>query len=201
MKKKLLLFVLLSAFIVKAQENILFPDSFKLNPKLLSGMVIAKMPDEYKKEGIINNPAVIEDKRAIGIMSDLDNQDILQLYYEIYDTMGRNRDDAGVVVSRFVSEEALKSNLGNLVNQSNLVYLIKNNYLIKVWSDASQNGEEHITGMVNYYQNKLQAELYQAAELVSDTVSDLTETMDTELYQGVELEADTVSVELEVEEL
>ncbi|PXV68136.1 hypothetical protein CLV62_102168 [Dysgonomonas alginatilytica] len=182
MKKKLLLFVLFSVFIVKAQENISFPASFKLNPKLLSGMVIAEIPAEYKKEGIINNPAVIEDTHAIRMMANSDNRDILQLYYEIYETKEEDdygRDDAGVIVSRFVSEEALKNNLGELRNQSNLAYLVKNNYLIKVWSDASQNSEEHINGMVNYYQNSLQAELYQAAEQPGDT----TEVVQIEFYE------------------
>lgn len=94
-----MLVVLLSCFGVKAQETISFLESFNLEPTLLNGMVIAKIPDALQAKRIIGNPAVAEDKDVIGWMS-LDREE-------------DHSDDAGAIASAFASEEALKNILGN----------------------------------------------------------------------------------------
>lgn len=171
MRKIVLLFVFLSVFIVNAQEKVIFPESFNLDLKLLNGLVIAKIPDELQERGIIENPAVTENKDAIRYMTEFNSEDVLQVYYQIYQDEKDESDDAGVIVSRFISEEALRNNLRELRDQSNLAYLIKDNYLIEVWSDVSQDSTEQIAQMVDYYQNKLQAELYEAPEYPSQSTS------------------------------
>lgn len=196
MKKRLLLFILLSVFVVEAQEKILFPDSFKLDPKLLSGLVIAKIPEELQEKGITGNPALTDNKDVIGLLTEFNIEDVFGLYYEVYQSESDKHDDAGVVVSRFVSEEALHHNLGKLRKQSNLSYLVKNNYLIEVWSDVSQNSREQIMGMVDYYQNKLQAELYMLPEYYVDSVSVMTEEEQRESYQS----RDSTTLVIEVKE-
>lgn len=163
MRNILFLFILIPFLAANAQKKNQFLDDFKLNPKLLEGMVIASIPEKYSSKGITGNPAVTKDKRAIKMLS-ADNDSILQVYYEVYYNEDDNSDDAGVVVSRFSSEEALKDCLPTLRHQSNLAYLIKDNYLIMVWSDKSEKSEEQISDMVNYYKDKLNAEVYPATD-------------------------------------
>jgi len=164
MKKSLFLLFLTTVFCFHTQAQIAFPQDFRLEPQLLSEMVIAEIPEEYHSEGITDNPAVTKDQSVIRMMSDLDNDDIIQIYYEIYQGIVDERDDAGVIVSEFVSKEALHNCLSDLKSQGNLGYLTKDNYLIQIWSDSSKHRQEHLDKMVNYYQNKLQAEIYKIGE-------------------------------------
>jgi len=159
MKKILFLFSLILSFsAVKAQEKTLFPQDFKLDPQILKGMVFSTIPEELHSVGITENPAVVDNKEAIRTMS-MNNDDILQVYYEAYYYENSVHDDAGVVVSRFASEETLQNSLPQLESQSNFAYLIKDNYLIQVWSDSSGESNKQINDMITYYQNKLQAKL------------------------------------------
>lgn len=168
MKKTLFLSLLITVFCLNMQGQIAFPQDFKLDSRLLEGMVLAKIPEEYHSEGITDNPAVSQDPSVIRMMSDLDNEHIVQIYYEIYQSIENKHGDAGVIVSEFVSKEALLDCLPNLKIQSNLRYLTKDNYLIQIWSDSSKNRKTQMDNMSNYYLNKLQAELYEGAENEKD---------------------------------
>lgn len=172
MKSLLFLLTFICVISVNSQEKVSFPQDFKLDPILLEGMVIAPIPEEYL--GIKENPAVVEDREAIKEMS-MNNDDIIQVYYEVYHNKDDNSDDAGVIVSRFISEEALQNSLPELRGQENLAYLIKDNYLILVWSDEWDNSEKQIKDMVNYYQNKLQAKVYHAKDHCTPVSEDVTE--------------------------
>ena len=160
MRKILFLYTLILSFsVVNAQEKIVFPQDFKFDLQILKGIIFATIPEEAHLVGITENPGVVDNKEAIRAMS-MDNDDILQVYYEVYYDENNAHDDAGIIVSRFISEEALQNSLPGLRSQSNLAYLIKDNYLILVWSDHSKEPDKHIDDMITYYQHKLQARLY-----------------------------------------
>lgn len=163
-KNILLLSLLLSFFSARSQENVSFPEDFKLDTRLLPNMVIATIPEEMHSRGVIHNPDVVEDRDAIYTLTRQQNENILRVYYEVYQVEEEKHDDAGVIVSEYVSKEALLNNLINLRSQSNLGYLIKDNYLIMVWSDVSMDSYGQINDMVDYYRNKIQAEHYQLPE-------------------------------------
>lgn len=178
MKKLLLLLAVLSVFELKAQENISFPESFKLDSTLLSGMKLAEIPEEYQKEGIVNNPGVVGDERSMRMIAKGNSKGVRQVYYEIYFTDEKDPDDAGVVVSRFEWRSDLNHSLKHLRDQSNLAYLIKDNYLIKIWSDVLNGSEAQIAAMVKYYKDKLQAEVYTPRDrmVIFDVISEDTDS-------------------------
>lgn len=182
MKKLPFLLIFILAISVNAQEKVTFPQDFKLDSSLLDGMVIAIIPEKYHKEGVKENPAVVEERNAIRMMS-MNNNDIIQVYYEVYHDKNDDTDDAGVVVSCFISEDALQKSLPELDGQDNLAYLTKDNYLILVWSDKSIGSKKQIEDMVNYYQNKLHAKIYHAKTQVStESVAAETEEVITPEY-------------------
>jgi len=158
---KIALFLLLISILqVNAQEKISFPQDFKFDSDLIEGMTIAEITDELILMGITANPAVSSNHEIIKMLTHIDSKNISEIYYELYLDKNNSHKDAGIIVSRFKTDEDLQNNLDKLAHQNNLAYLIKDNYLIMVWSDISRNSEQQINSMVNYYQNKLQAEPY-----------------------------------------
>lgn len=159
MKKISLLLLGLLTLVAYGQNTPSMQSKFKLDPKLLDGMVIAELPDELTMYGFTENPGTYTDKKFIKrIFKRGDVENILEIYYELYVTTDKDFDDAGVVVLHYDSEESLLNNLSKLKDQSNLAYLIKDNYLIEVWSDVSgEISDTQIENMVKYYETKLGA--------------------------------------------
>lgn len=162
MKKLGLLLFCLLTISVYGQKTLSIESSFKLDPTLLEGMVIADLPDEIIELGITQNPGTYRDQKIIKRIFRRGNvENILDVYFESYYTQDKDPDDAGVVVLHFDSVESLLNNLSELQDQSNLAYLIKDNYLIQVWSDVeSKIAAVQISNMIKYYETKLNAKPY-----------------------------------------
>lgn len=101
---------------------------------------------------------------------DLDTDAIRQTYAEIYQSESYQDDgeeifdDAGVVVVEFKEISGLMHSLADLRAQPNLLYLTKDRYLIKVWSDSSRMGEQHLTAARRFYEDERGAAPFEAYE-------------------------------------
>lgn len=91
---------------------------------------------------------------------DLDTDAIRQTYAEIYQSESYQNDgeelfdDAGVVVVEFKEIAGLLHSLAGLRKQPNLLYLTKDRYLIKVWSDSSLLRERHLAAARRFYEGE-----------------------------------------------
>ena len=91
---------------------------------------------------------------------DLDTDAIRQTYAEIYQSESYQNDgeelfdDAGVVVVEFKEIAGLLHSLAGLRKQPNLLYLTKDRYLIKVWSDSSLLRERHLAAARRFYEGQ-----------------------------------------------
>lgn len=201
MKRSLFILLLITVISFNTRGQIVFPQDFKLDPKLLAGMTIAKIPEEFHSEGITDNPVVSQDRSVIRMISDLDNDYIVQIYFEAYQGIESIYDDAGVIVSEFVSKEALLDCLPDLRSQNNLAYLTKNNYLIQLWSDSSKERKAQIDNMVSYYQDKLQAEVYKIGvddyQYESETASEELDSLEISIVEVEENEPREIEISIE----
>lgn len=181
------LFIIVFTFILGissyCQNNLSIENDFKLNPSLLKGYVLTKIQDNS-----FNNPGVTDNEEIINYFTD-NNGTILKVYLELYNNPKNDFEDAGVIVSQFNTEEDLINYIPELIEQSNNAYLIKDNFLIKIWSDA-YNGDisnKQISDMVTFYTEKLKAFSYiptkqaPSTDVSADTID--TNTIDIDYYQ------------------
>lgn len=146
-------------------QNIQFPESFKYDPKIIPEMRIAKITDEAREHGIFKNPAVLTTEEEMSaVVNDYDLKNVNRVYIEFYEEIKKdNRNDAGIVVTEFNSNESLEEILPTLYPQSNYVFLTVDKYLIMVWNDG-QKSDERLRKSVDYYKKKLGAEEFVATE-------------------------------------
>jgi hypothetical protein len=154
MKKLLLLFYFLSFQSIFSQ-NIL---DFELKNVELQGMKPAKINQEMKNIGIAQNPFVTENPEIISKLDYRENSSLIRKIYSfIYDNPKGS--DGGVVVSQFENKDDLKSYLATAFEQSNYRVLVKDLFLIRIWSDYSlhvegrETSEDHLNKLEKYYSN------------------------------------------------
>ena len=101
---------------------------------------------------------------------DVDTDAIRQTYAELYQSESYQvdgeeiADDAGIVVIEFKRIFGLVNALADLRAQPNLLYLTKDRYLIKVWSDSSRMGEQHLAAARRFYEDEHGAAPFEASE-------------------------------------
>jgi hypothetical protein len=154
MKKLLLLFCFISFQSIFSQ-NIL---DFDLKNVELQGLKPAKINQEMKNIGIAQNPFVTDNPEIITKLDYRENSSLIKkMYTFIYDNPKGS--DGGVVVNEFASRKDLDAYLSQTFEQSNYRVLVKNLFLIRVWSDYSlhvkgrETSEDHLNKMEKYYTN------------------------------------------------
>ena len=156
MKKLTLLLFSFFIFTTSLAQKITFPDCFKFDQSIFTGMVLAKINDEMRKEHIFENPAIVTDEIGIRRMAErMDSKNITQVYFEIY-ADDRGRGDAGVMVYEFNSVKNMEKVIPEIQDQSNYVVLTADRYLIQVWND-SRDTENRLRKSVDYYKKKVNA--------------------------------------------
>ena len=70
MKKLILLLFSFFIFTTSLAQKITFPDCFKFDQSIFTGMVLAKINDEMRKEQIFENPAIVTDEMGIRRMAE-----------------------------------------------------------------------------------------------------------------------------------
>ena len=69
-----------------------------------------------------------------------------------------------MVVIEFKEDFRTDDSLADLRAQPNLLYLTKDRYLIKVWSDSSRMGEQHLAAARRFYEGREELPISREAE-------------------------------------
>lgn len=153
--KKILLLISFISFQTVFSQNIL---EFDLKDVELQGMKPAKVNQEMKNIGIVQNPFVTNNP---DIILKLEEKEISSLIKKMYAFIYSNAkgSDGGVVIYEFANKKDLDTFLEQTFEQSNYRVLIKDLYLIRVWSDYSlhvkgkETSEDHLNKLEKYYIN------------------------------------------------
>lgn len=152
--KKLLLLLCFVSFQSIFSQNIL---DFDLKNVELQGMKPAKIDQKMKKIGITQNPFLTDNPEVISKLDRRENSDLIKKFYTfIYDD---SDGDGGVVVCQFENKKDLSVYLATVFEQSNYRVLVKDLFLIRVWSDYSldvegrETSEDHLNKLEKYYTN------------------------------------------------
>lgn len=143
-------------------QHVVFPESFKAGEKMFPGLSVPKITPKLTAEtGLLSASCVSDDSKFIQLVAkpNFPVSMIANIYYEVYQSRKDKSDDAGIIVIVFNKKADLDKILDQLHEQSNCVYLRKDNYLIKVWSDESGKSEATLLRLSKYYQDKIGATL------------------------------------------
>jgi hypothetical protein len=153
--KKLLLLIIFISFQSIFSQNILDLD---LKNVELQGMKPTKINQELKSIGITQNPFVTENPDIISKLDQRENSALIKkMYTFMYDNSKGS--DGGVVINQFANKNDLDAYLAETFEQSNYRVLVKDLFLIRVWSDYSlhikgkETSEDHINKLEKYYTN------------------------------------------------
>lgn len=153
--KKILLFISFIIFQTFFSQNILELD---LKNVELQGMKPAKVNQKMKNIGIAQNPFVTDNPDIILKLEEKETSSLIKkMYAFIYSNSKEN--DGGVAIYEFANKKDLDTFLAQTFEQSNYRVLIKDLYLIRVWSDYSlhlkgkETREDHLNKLEKYYIN------------------------------------------------
>ena len=154
MKKILLIFGFVCFQSLSAQ-NIM---DFDLKNVELQGMKPAKINQEMKNVGITKMPFVTSDPHIISKITDPGIASKIKTVYAFtYDDPGDDLNDGGVFVYQFVSKKDLESYIAGKFEQPNYRILVKDLFVIKIWSDfgyqieGKETSDDHLNKMEKYY--------------------------------------------------
>ena len=185
MKKLTLLLFSFFIFTTNLAQKINFPDCFKFDQSIFTGMVLAKINDEMRKEHIFENPAIVTDEMGIRRMAErMDSKNITQVYFEIY-ADDRGRGDAGVMVYEFNSVKNMEKVIPEIQDQSNYVVLTADRYLIQVWND-SRDTENRLRKSVDFYNKKVNAKKIVLKPFENSEVDSAAEVVDVATTEVVD---------------
>ena len=185
MKKLTLLLFSFFIFTTNLAQKITFPDCFKFDQSIFTGMVLAKINDEMRKEHIFENPAIVTDEMGIRRMAErMDSKNITQVYFEIY-ADDRGRGDAGVMVYEFNSVKNMEKVIPEIQDQSNYVVLTADRYLIQVWND-SRDTENRLRKSVDFYNKKVNAKKIVLKPFENSEVDSAAEVVDVATTEVVD---------------
>lgn len=185
MKKLTLLLFSFFIFTTNLAQKINFPDCFKFDQSIFTGMVLAKINDEMRKEHIFENPAIVTDEIGIRRMAErMDSKNITQVYFEIY-ADDRGRGDAGVMVYEFNSVKNMEKVIPEIQDQSNYVVLTADRYLIQVWND-SRDTENRLRKSVDFYNKKVNAKKIVLKPFENSEVDSAAEVVDVATTEVVD---------------
>ncbi len=185
MKKLTLLLFSFFIFTTNLAQKITFPDCFKFDQSIFTGMVLAKINDEMRKEHIFENPAIVTDEMGIRRMAErMDSKNITQVYFEIY-ADDRGRGDAGVMVYEFNSVKNMEKVIPEIQDQSNYVVLTADRYLIQVWND-SRDTENRLRKSVDFYNKKVNAKKIVLKPFENSEVDSAAEVVDVAATEVVD---------------
>lgn len=158
MKKHIVLLLLLCLSRLAIAQQIKFPESFEAGSKLFPQLKPAVITEEIIKEtGLTKNKGVSNDYiiKATFLEFKFQEEDVERIYYEVYQGIANEHDDAGFSVAEFTNEKVLLTYLPNLRYQSNEAYVKVGKYLISIWSDESSRQQATLQRVSNYFIQKL----------------------------------------------
>jgi len=151
--KKILLLIGFISFQTIFSQNIMELD---LKNVELQGMKPAKINQEMKNIGIVQNPFVTDNPDIISKLDHRENSFLIKkMYTFIYDNPKGS--DGGVVINEFANKKDLDAYLAQTFEQSNYRVLVKDLYVIRIWSDYSlhvkgrETSEDHLNKLEKYY--------------------------------------------------
>lgn len=122
----------------------------------LQGMRPAKINKEMKDIGITQIPFVTDNPDVISKIEEKEvGSSIKKLYAFIYNN--GERGDGGVIIIEFKSKDDLDAYFAKTFEQSNYRVLVKDLFLIRIWSDYSlhvegkETSEDHLNKLEKYY--------------------------------------------------
>jgi antitoxin component YwqK of YwqJK toxin-antitoxin module len=176
MKKQLFkiftfLFITLTAIKVQAQE-LKFPESFRSDTSLFSGLHIAEIPEKFKtKFKLATNPGVsYQPLQLKGLFRSADFNMVEAIYFEVW---RKGSMDVGFEVAKFPDTTSLKENALVKRKRRDEAYLSVANYLIIIHADGYPGQDEWVDKLINHFQQKY------GAKLILDRIK---ETAVTEKY-------------------
>lgn len=147
------LLLLLMATMAVAQQ-IKFPESFKADTSLFSGMKIAEIPEQFKNKYNVNtNPGVTYQPAQVkGLFRSADFNAVEAIYFEVWNKGSIN---SGFEIAKFKDTTSLKENAQIRRSRRDEAYLSAANYLIIVHGDR----DDLVDILINYFKQKLGAKL------------------------------------------
>lgn len=153
--KKIWLIIGFVCFQSFSAQNIM---DFDLKNVELQGMKPARINEEMKNTGITKMPFVTSDPNIIAKVTDSDiASKIKTIYAFTYDNPDDDLNDGGVFIYQFVSKKDMESYIAEKFEQSNYRILVKDLFVIKIWSDygyqieGKETSDDHLNKMEKYY--------------------------------------------------
>ncbi len=112
------------------------------------GFKYSKINDESRSIGVTDNPGALNDEFIINIYKDVDIDQILATKMHVFIEETNPSKELGLIVIQYVSSSSLLNEIKKLKKYSDRVYLISDDALFILWSDANIY-ETEITNLKN----------------------------------------------------
>lgn len=177
--KKIYIFIILfcSLKFISAQ-NIQFPQSFKLENSYFIEPLLDSLPQNSQTKGFEGNPGIITDTLTLKrLQSDYKEVGIEAIYYQYY---GTKTASSALHVIKYKNVAKREAAMKDFEASDRAAYLALDVYIIMIGIVEEESRDEQIDNIVQFYQQKLGAELFLARLENFEAVAQQTQTIEEE---------------------